>query len=135
MVGGSLVYFVPAWGLTLTAGQGLLVRESDGFAEWGVAGSLLFDPGAPRRGIAMQITLAWATATVGGGVFRRPHGGLPLLPSGANRANLANLSVCRWWMILSRLWYTDATIRDGGCGTSASVLVDRWLVAGPPVWT
>ena len=65
------------------------MHENDGFAEGGVAGSLLFDPGAPGRGIVLQVTPAWATATAGGGVFRRPDGGLPLLPSGANRANLA----------------------------------------------
>ena len=62
--GGSLSYSLPAWGLTLTAaGQGLLAHEQAGFREWGVAGTVLFDPGAPGRGIALRLwTLADASA-------------------------------------------------------------------------
>ena len=60
--GGSLSYSLPAWGLTLTAaGQGLLAHEQAGFREWGVAGTVLFDPGAPGRGERLW-TLADASA-------------------------------------------------------------------------
>ena len=66
--GGSLSYSVPAWGLTLTAaGQGLLVHEKEGFREWGVAGTVLFDPAAPGRGIALRVVPSWGTAAAGGG--------------------------------------------------------------------
>ena len=68
VVGGSLSYSLPAWGLTLTAaGQGLLVHEHAGFREWGVAGTVLFDPGAPGRGIALRVVPSWGTAAAGGG--------------------------------------------------------------------
>ena len=68
VVGGSLSYSLPAWGLTLTAaGQGLLVHEHAGFREWGVAGTVLFDPGAPGRGIALRVAPSWGTAVAGGG--------------------------------------------------------------------
>ena len=68
VVGGSLSYSLPAWGLTLTAaGQGLVVHEQAGFREWGVAGTVLFDPGAPGRGIALRVAPSWGTAAAGGG--------------------------------------------------------------------
>ena len=68
LVGGSLSYALPAWGLTLSAaGQGLLLHEADGFSEWGAGGSLSFDPGAPGRGLALRVTPSWGTATAGGG--------------------------------------------------------------------
>ena len=68
LVGGSLSYALPAWGLTLSAaGQGLLLHEADGFSEWGAGGSLSFDPGAPGRGLALRVTPSWGGATAGGG--------------------------------------------------------------------
>jgi hypothetical protein len=68
LVGGSLSYALPAWGLTLSAaGQGLLLHETDGFSEWGAGGSLRLDPGTPGRGLALHVTPSWGTASAGGG--------------------------------------------------------------------
>ncbi len=62
VVGGSLGYALPAWGLTLTAGgQGLLLHESAGFSEWSAGGSLRLDPGAPDRGVALSVAPSWGT--------------------------------------------------------------------------
>ena len=62
VVGGSLGYALPAWGLTLSAGgQGLLLHESDGFSEWGAGGSLRLDPGTPDRGVALSVAPSWGT--------------------------------------------------------------------------
>ena len=66
VVGGSLRYALPAWGLTLTAdGQGLLLHEAGGFSEWGAGGSLRFDPGAPDRGLALRVAPSWGRTTTG----------------------------------------------------------------------
>ena len=63
LIGGSLAYAVPAWGLTLTAGgHGLLAHQSAGFREWGAGGSLAFDPGAPGRGLALHVAPSWGAA-------------------------------------------------------------------------
>ena len=68
LVGGSLSYALPAWGLTLTgAGQGLLLHEHPGFSEWGAGGSLRLDPGTPGRGLALHVAPSWGTASAGGG--------------------------------------------------------------------
>ena len=62
VVGGSLGYALPAWGLTLSAGgQGLLLHESEGFSEWSAGGSLHLDPGAPDRGVALSVAPSWGT--------------------------------------------------------------------------
>ena len=63
VVGGSLGYALPAWGLTLSAdGRGLLLHESGGFSEWGAGGSLRLDPGTPDRGVALSVAPSWGTA-------------------------------------------------------------------------
>ena len=62
VVGGSLRYAQPAWGLTLTAGgKGLLRHESGAFREWGAGGSLRLDPGTPGRGVALRVDPSWGT--------------------------------------------------------------------------
>ena len=62
VVGGSLRYAVPAWGLTLAgSGQGLLLHETGGFSEWGAGGSLRLDPGTPDRGVALSVAPSWGT--------------------------------------------------------------------------
>ncbi len=63
VVGGSLDYALPAWGLTLSAGgRGLLLHESGGFSEWGAGGSLRLDPGTPDRGVALSVAPSWGAA-------------------------------------------------------------------------
>ena len=62
VVGGSLDYALPAWGLTLSAGgRGLLLHESGGFSEWSAGGSLRLDPGTPDRGVALSVAPSWGT--------------------------------------------------------------------------
>ena len=53
VVGGSLSYALPDWGLSLTAsGRGLVLHEHEGLREWGAGGSVRFDPA--RRGAAWR---------------------------------------------------------------------------------
>ena len=62
VVGGSLGYALPAWGLTLAgSGQGLLLHETGGFSEWSAGGSLRLDPGTPDRGVALRVAPSWGT--------------------------------------------------------------------------
>jgi hypothetical protein len=75
VVGGSVGYTLPGWGLTLAGfGQGVLVHEQDGFREWGAGGTLLLDPDPPGRGLALQVAPAWGTASSGAaGLWSLPH--------------------------------------------------------------
>ena len=60
VVGGSLSYALPAWGLTLTgSGQGLLLHEAAGFSEWGAGGSLRFSPGSAGLGPSLRVSQSW----------------------------------------------------------------------------
>ena len=60
VVGGSLSYAAPAWGLTLTgSGQGLLLHETGGFSEWGGGGTLQFSPGSAGLGPSLRVAQAW----------------------------------------------------------------------------
>ena len=64
VLGGSLRYAVPAWGLTLTGfGHGLLVHESDGFGGWSAGGSLQFCPGSAGRGPSLRVAQSWGGTT------------------------------------------------------------------------
>ena len=68
VVGGSLAYTLPAWGLSLAgSGRALLVHEHDGFREWSAGGSLRLDPGTPGRGLALSVQPSWGTATAASG--------------------------------------------------------------------
>ena len=74
LVGGSVIFAQPAWGLTLTAdGQGLLAHESGGIAEWGLGASVAFDPGAPGRGLALRVTPSWGESTVAAATAPAAH--------------------------------------------------------------
>ena len=74
LVGGSLRYAVPAWGLTVAgSGQGLLLHETGGFAEWGAGGSLQFSPWPDGRGPSLRVARSWgATATSARGLWALP---------------------------------------------------------------
>ena len=64
VVGASLNYGLPAWGLTLNAtGRGVLTHASEGFAQWGGGGALILDPGAPGRGLALRVAPYWGHAS------------------------------------------------------------------------
>ena len=61
VLGGSLDYLQPAWGLKVRAtGQGLLLHQAAGVSEWQVGGSLRFDPGTPGAGLALSVAPSWA---------------------------------------------------------------------------
>ena len=65
VLGGRLDYLLPAAGLSLSArAQGLVLADSAGFREWSAGGALRFDPGAPRRGVALSVAPAWGAASV-----------------------------------------------------------------------
>ena len=67
VLGGSVSYGLPEWGLSLEAsGQGLLRPESWRFSEWGAAGTLRLDPGVPGRGVALSVAPSWGGAAGGG---------------------------------------------------------------------
>ena len=74
---GSLRWTAPALGLAAqVSGHGLLVHEA-GFADWGVAGSLSYDP-ASDLGLSLSLAPAWGgTATSGADALHsRPTIGL-----------------------------------------------------------
>ena len=59
-LGGGLRYADPLRGLTLeTTARTLLAHEDGGYEEWGVGGTLKFDPGVPGRGPAFSLASAW----------------------------------------------------------------------------
>ena len=65
-VGGGVRYVYPAWGLTLAANGRVLITHRDrGYDEWGAGGSLRVDPGAPGRGLALDVNSSWGTAASG----------------------------------------------------------------------
>ena len=65
-VGGGVRYVYPAWGLTLAANGRVLITHQDlGYDEWGAGGSLRVDPGAPGRGLALDVNSSWGTAASG----------------------------------------------------------------------
>ena len=73
VLGGSLSYALPAWGLTLSRfARGLLVHEYDAFTEWGAGGSLRLHPRVPGRGIALSLEPSGATADDNGGAAVLP---------------------------------------------------------------
>ena len=84
--GFGVVYADPSLGLMVDAALVLLVAHQDSrYEEWGVTGSVLFDPGASGRGLSLTMTSSfgmasqgadrlWAKQDLGGFV---PHGALP----------------------------------------------------------
>ena len=67
-VGGGVRYVYPAWGLTLAANGRVLITHRDrGYDEWGAGGSLRVDPGAPGRGLALDVNSSWGNCGQWGG--------------------------------------------------------------------
>ena len=65
-LGGGLRYADPLRGLTLeTTARALLAHEDGGYEEWGVGGTLQFDPGVPGRGPAFSLVSAWGVSGSG----------------------------------------------------------------------
>ena len=93
VLSGRVSYVLPAWGLTLSAaGEGLLVHEEEGFREWGAGGSLHFDPGAPGRGLALQVEPSWGVAGSGAGRLWALPDAASLAPAAAQPAPGARLA-------------------------------------------
>ena len=93
VLSGRLSYALPVWGLTLSAGgEGLLVHEEEGFREWGAGGSLRFDPGAPGRGLALQVEPTWGVAGSGAGRLWAPPDAATLAPAAAQPSPGARLA-------------------------------------------
>ena len=65
-LGGGLSLTDLGIGLALTGSARVLVTHEDrGYREWGAAGSLSFDPGAPGRGLAVKVDSAYGAAAGG----------------------------------------------------------------------
>ena len=93
VLSGRVSYALPAWGLTLSAGgEGLLVHQEEGFREWGAGGSLRFDPGAPGRGLALQVEPSWGVAGSGAGRLWALPDAASLAPAAAPPAPGARLA-------------------------------------------
>ncbi len=66
-LGGGLSLTDLGVGLALTGSARVLVTHEDrGYREWGAAGSLSFDPGAPGRGLAVKVDSSYGAAAAGG---------------------------------------------------------------------
>ncbi len=65
-LGGGLSLADLGIGLALSGTARVLVTHEDrGYREWGAAGSLSFDPGAPGRGLAVQVDSSYGAAAGG----------------------------------------------------------------------
>lgn len=65
-IGGGVQYADPAWGLVVeTRARALLAHEDGRYREWGVAGSVQFDPGSIGRGLSLRLDSAWGQAGSG----------------------------------------------------------------------
>ena len=65
-LGGGLRYADPLRGLTVeTTARTLLAHEDGGYEEWGVSGTLQFDPGVLGRGPAFSLASAWGVTGSG----------------------------------------------------------------------
>ena len=86
-VGGGVAYAVPARGLTGELnGRWLLAHSDDDFREWGVSGSLLYDPEpSSERGLRLPVTPSLGGSATGGvdALFAQ---GLPDGPSASDNA-------------------------------------------------
>ena len=59
-LGGGLQYADPALGLSVEAtARALLAHEAGGYEEWGLSGSLQFDPGRLGRGLSLRLASGW----------------------------------------------------------------------------
>ncbi len=68
-MGGRVRYANPQQGLSVEAtARGLIAHQNADYEEWGVAGSLLFDPGRSEQGFSMRMRTAWGS--VFGGVHQ-----------------------------------------------------------------
>ena len=68
-MGGRVRYADPRQGLSMEAtARGLIAHQNADYEEWGVAGSLLFDPGRSEQGFSMRMRTAWGS--VFGGVHQ-----------------------------------------------------------------
>ena len=79
-IGAGLQYQSASRGLTAeVTGRSLLTHEAGEFSEWGMGGSLRFDPGVAERGLALGLRSTWGAAS--GGIRRlweqQQNGGAP----------------------------------------------------------
>ena len=66
--GFGVVYSDPKLGLTVDATLNLLVAHQDSrYDEWGFSGSVRFDPGMAGRGLSLNVTPSFGSASQGGG--------------------------------------------------------------------
>ncbi len=63
-IGGGLRYRDPATGLTIE-GSGRVLTGQDEYREWGLGGSVRFDPGAGGRGLSFSLFPTWGQTSSG----------------------------------------------------------------------
>ena len=63
-IGGGLRYRDPAAGLTIE-GNGRIPAGQGDYRQWGLGGSLRFDPGAGGRGLSFSFSPAWGETASG----------------------------------------------------------------------
>ena len=64
--GGGLTFVDPNRGLTIRVhGRTLLTHEQDGYEEWGLGGSISFNPGGEGRGLSVGLRPTWGSTASG----------------------------------------------------------------------
>ena len=124
VVGGSLSYALPAWGLTLTgSGRGLLLHQTGGFSEWGAGGSPQWSPGSADLGPSLRVAQAWGgTSTSAQSLWSLPDAsgmaaGGAFDPSGQLDAELSyGVAACDGAAIVTP--YAGVTMAESGARTA-----------------
>ena len=67
-LGGGLAFAAPGRGLTAqAAARGLIAHEADAAREWGVSGTLAWDPDpSSERGVSLRLSPSWGASSAGG---------------------------------------------------------------------
>ena len=116
--GGGLRYADPAAGLTLEGRARTLFAHSGDYEEWGVSGSVRFDPRPVGLGLAISVQPAWGRAA--SGVRRLWETGVTGEASGADQAvgrvttRIAYGVGTRWGGVMTP--YTDMSQSGDGSG-------------------
>ena len=64
--GGGFTFLDPNRGLTIRVhGRALVTHEQDGYEEWGLGGSISFNPGGEGRGLSVGLTPTWGSTANG----------------------------------------------------------------------
>ncbi len=137
-LGGSLRYVNPDRGLAVSVtARRLMAHQDDDYREWGVGGTVEYDPGTAGRGLSVRMVSSWGTAASGTNRLwsQSPSAGFP---SNGYASFDAPLSAEMDYRILAfggRLQmapYADVSL--GGAGSRAHPYLLGWrLQFGPNI--